>query len=257
MEYSDIRDRLTPEARELFIQMVEAHQASTGDRSFIRTWGLGGTNLMLTGGRGDWGHVDEGTLVDLVRYGLLHEEPFGDRRSLRVTGDSLHFYRWLMNEEGLPVEQPSLAAVRLIDGGAYSQRHPGSSQHLGEALDLLRSDRADDPTISGIGGHLRNAVFDLVSDLAGNDGGKQEKPLPRLSKLIEASKLSEREKRVMESLFELTTHVLSLDQRLTHVRDEKDKGAALRGWDEARRAVYATAFLCAELDMALSGAAQS
>ena len=56
---------------------------------------------------------------------------------------------------------------------------------------------------------------------------------------------------MLVSLVDLLATVLSLDQRVTHVRDEVDKGVPLRCWDEVRRAVFTTVFACAELDRAL------
>ncbi len=252
IEYETIRDRLSPEAKNLFFEMVEAHMAASGDRFFLFLRHFGGNSLFLAAEpRRDWENVDGGILEDLATYGLLSFSQPGRDPNYRVTLESIAFYRWLMAREGNPVEQPEQDVLRFVESETFARRHPGCSHHISEALDLLRSDRTDDQTISELGGHLRNAIFDLSSDLLENPDYDREKPEAPLRRLIEQSTATDREKKVLAILVDLMSAVLSLDQRLTHVRDESDQRRPLRSWDEVRRAVFTTVFACVELDRML------
>lgn len=253
LSYDYIRTRFTPEARQLFGEMVEAHLAATGDREFMFTASMGGSRLQLT--LSDWmkANPDEGALSDLESHRLLRLTNIGRHgtKFYRVPGDSIHFYNWLMEQEGTPVEQIEADALQLVEGDEFAKRHPGAAGHVGEALALLRSPQAvTEQVASEIGGHLRGAIFDFAEDVTGGAGDERERPIPTLKAAVKAADLEDRERKVLESLVDLLVTVLSLDQRVTHVRDEVDKGVPLRGWDEVRRAVFTTAFVCAELDRA-------
>lgn len=254
VSYETVRQRLSGEPLTFFKEMVEAHLAASGERRFFLSRTLGGTSLFLSSApRRDWDDVDGGVLDDLVGYGLLGFRQPSNAPIYTVTAEGTAFYRWLMEQEGAPIEQPEESAVRFVEGHDFSRRHPGCSEHLGEALNLLRADRTDEQTVSALGGHLRNAIFDLASDLVGGDTGyNREKPIAPLKRAVQESSVSERERAVLDALVELLVAVLALDQRTTHIRDESDKGVPLRGWDEVRRAVHTTTFVCAELDRALS-----
>ena len=254
IEYKEIRQRLTPEARALLLEMVEVHLAGSGDREFLHSTSFGGSDLQFFG-TPCWTKADPdaGALDDLEGYGLLRLVRIGQHstRTFRVPGEAIHFYNWLMEEEGSPVDQIEVESLRLVEGDAFAKHHPGAAIHLGEALKLLRSSQAvTDQVSSEIGSHLRGAVFDFAADLTNKDGDT-ERPLLELKNVVAASQVNERERRVLVSLLGLLETVLSLDQRVTHVRDEKDKGRPLRGWDEVRRAVFTTVFVCSELDQTL------
>lgn len=49
-------------------------------------------------------------------------------------------------------------------------------------------------------------------------------------------------------IVELARVVLRLDNRLNHVRDERDRAAPEVEWEEIRRAAFATTVACYELD---------
>ena len=254
LSYDYIRPRFTPEARQLFGEMVEAHLAATGDRQFMFTASMGGSLVQLTSS--DWMRADPdgGALSDLESYRLIRVSHIGrhGQKNYRIPGDSIHFYNWLMEQEGTPVEQIEADALRLVEGAEFAKRHPSAAGHVGEALSLLRSPQAiTEQVASEIGGHLRGAVFDFAEKVTGGTGAEREKPIPTLIEAVENADVEDRERKVLVSLVDLLATVLSLDQRVTHVRDEVDKGVPLRGWDEVRRAVFTTVFACAELDRAL------
>ena len=183
IEYKEIRQRLTPEARALLLEMVEVHLAGSGDREFFHFISFGGSDLQFIGTpRWTKADPDAGALDDLKGYRLLRLVRTGQHstRIFRVPGEAIRFYNWLMEEEGTPVDQIEVESLRLVEGDAFAKHHPGAAIHLGEALKLLRSSQAvTDQVSSEIGSHLRGAVFDFAADLTSKDGDT-ERPLPEL-----------------------------------------------------------------------------
>jgi hypothetical protein len=256
--YEDALARLTPEARTLFAEMVDAHLASagTGDRLFIRSDSMTGTGMIFTGGapaQRNWRNFDGGAIDDLLSYGLLHLD-YSSRGTpnYRVSGEGLAFYRWLMERQGEALAQVEDNVQRLVWGDEFAKAHGGAAHHLREAFDLLWTGRTDDQVVSEVGDHLRKALMDMTNDVVGVEtGGKQEQPIDRLDRwLADSSGMAGREAAVIRSLVELARAVLRLDHRLNHIRDEADKGEPPATWEEARRAAFTTAFVCHELDRA-------
>jgi hypothetical protein len=249
--YEELYRRLLPEAVDLFRQMVSAHLASSSDdRLFIESQGLGGpTRLIAPSPTEQITGFDRGALDDLSRYGLI-QRGMGSRggRNYRITGEGVHFHRWMMAREGEPISQVESHARRLLDSPTFAEHHPGAGHHLSEAFQLLWTGRTDTQAVSEIGDHLRKALFDVTDDLAGLDSGKTEQPVDRLKAYVEqAAHLAGRERTALASLVTFVQDVLRLDHRLAHVRDELDKDVPLRDWDELRRAAFLTVVVCFEL----------
>lgn len=257
ISYEVLEERLTPEARALLREMVQAHLTSTGDRMFIDASTMGGRALLFTGtgAQREFEGVDGGALDDLAAYGLLHMA-YNSRGTpnYRVSGEGLHFHKWLMAREGEAVSQTEGEVQRLLDGRAFAGAHPQAAHHLREAYALVWGGNDTDQVVSEIGDHLRKALMDVTTGIVGADApGKQEQPIERLTTwLVGRSDLSEREAAVLGQLVELAGAVLNLDHRLNHVRDEKDKGVQPPAWEETRRAAFTTAFACFELARAAS-----
>lgn len=252
ISYEDLKARLTDEATETFVEMVRIHnEAGKGDRFFIETNSFAGRSLLFVGpGSGDGlSDVDGGTLMDLVGYGLLHQD-FSDRGTpnYRVSGEGQQFYRWLMEQQGSPVAQTEEAVRQLLEGDRFATEHSSAAHHLSKAFDLLWSNRTDDTIVSEIGDHLRKALMDITKDVTSGVAGDHEKPIELLEALV-ASKtdLAERERNALLQLVEFARSVLRLDHRLNHVRDEKDKGREAVTWSELRRAAFTTALVCYEI----------
>lgn len=213
--YESLAERLTPEARELFRQMVDAHLAAgRGDRRFVDSGGVlifnGPPHLNLE-------DIDPGALADLVDHHLLRLTHTNcGTANYFVTGDGVHFHGWLMEREGAAVAQVDDQVRSTLDGEAFANAHPGAAHHLREAFELVWTGRHDEPTVSEIGDHLRKALMDATSDVVGPDPGKQEKPAKRLRDRLTtvSDDLGERESVVLERLVELAAAVLQLDQRL-------------------------------------------
>lgn len=202
MQYRELAERLTPEARILFIEMVELHLAATENRRFDLIEHFGGPTFRFAGS--DWVRemVDEGAISDLLEYGLLRGTRTGTGANYEVRGEAIGFYRFLMELSGQPVEQVEDAAVRHVDGRGFARRHPSAAEHVAEALKLQRSDSLTVPMITEIGSHLRAAVFDVAADLTGNEADR-ENPMPVLKSAIEAADLQDRERPVLTQLVEL------------------------------------------------------
>ena len=262
IQYSDLADRLTPEADQLFGEMAVAHiEAGRGDRLFIRSDSLAGTGLLFRAGNisRSWSNFDGGAIDDLVAYGLLHVAY--SRRgtpNYRLSGEGLRFYQWLMEQKGTPVSHVEEVVRSMVNGPEFARDHPSTTHHLSEAFALLWTDKTDNQVVAEMGEHLRGAIMDLVDDVA-DDEDPPEKPIDRLEDLLRSrvDKLGEREIAVLQALVKLVEVALQLDQRLTHVRDESAKDRPLRSWDEARRAVFSTAFACYEIYRALGKGARA
>lgn len=251
-KYVDIVARLTPEAEQLFVRMVEAHLAApTGRSREFYTWGLSRRDPRLRLIDGDAVPVDPSALRDLESYSLIRLVRVGRQsdRVYDVSGESLKFYRWLQTYRGEPIEAPAESARRLVEGDGFAAAHAGSAHHISEALALAWSDRTDDQTVSEIGTHLRSAVMDLVSDLVGDRLTDPEQPKKRVAEWL-PDKVGEREAEALVNLVEWT---VKLANRLAHVRDEIGKGRPLRGWDEVRRAAHLTSVVCFELSAVARG----
>lgn len=252
ISYEDLKDRLTDEATETFVEMVRIHNgAGKGDRFFIEANSFSGRRLLFVGpGNGDGlSDVDGGALKDLVGYGLLHLD-FSERGTpnYRVSGEGQQFHRWLMEQQGSPVAQTEEAVRQLLEGDRFAADHSSAAHHLRQAFDLLWSNGTDDTIVSEIGDHLRKALMDVTKDVTSGVDGDHEKPIELLEALV-ASKanLSERERAALVQLVEFARSVLRLDHRLNHVRDEKDKGREPVNWPELRRAAFTTALVCYEI----------
>lgn len=235
----------------MLIGMVEAHLAASGDRQFLYIETMGGSSLGL-GAEPGWSveGPDKGALDDLCTYGFLGRTSMRVGGKYRVTGEGIHFCKWLLEQEGTPIDQVEEDALRLVDGPGFARRHEGAATHIVEAFSLLRSaDVVTEQVTSEIGGHLRSAVFDFASRYTDGEG-RTENPAPTLKAKVQQADVEDRERKVLLDLVRLLEAVLSLDQRLTHVRDELDRGQSAPGWEEIRRAVFTTVFVCAELDRA-------
>ena len=250
--FEDLANRLAPEALDLFREMAAAHLESTGDRFFILSSTFGGTNLNFLGhgSKRQFSGVDEGSLVNLAGWGLLHID-YGERGTpnYRVAGEGQRFYRHLMRGKGSAIDQIEEETRRVISGSEYAEAHPRAAHHLREAFGLLWSGQTNDQIVSEVGDHLRKALMDATTDLVGPDAkGGQEKPIERLRHHLEGLDLPSREAEVVSRIVALAEAVLSLDHRLNHIRDEADKGKPDASWEEVRRAAFTTAFTCYELD---------
>lgn len=248
--YADLTSRLTPDALGLFREMVSAHLESSGDRLFIRADSMSGTHMIFAaeGSKRRLDRFDGGALVDLVRYGLLHQD-FSSRGTpnYRVSGEGLHFHKWLLEREGSPVAEVEAEVNRLLNSEEFVRRHPDGSRHLHEAFSLLWEGSTDKQTVSEIGDHLRKAIMDVTTVVVGDDQLKQEQPIERLEVWLNASQLGDRERAVATAIVDLARASLHLDHRLNHVRDEVDKKEPPVGWEEMRRAAFATAVACYEI----------
>jgi hypothetical protein len=247
----DLAQRLPPEAETLFCKMVDLHlRAGGGDRRFLATatWS---SSLLIFSARNikETFEGDPIALDDLADYGLLRRSVGSSGGSqYSVTADGLHFHRWLMEQRGQPVAQVERTATAFVSTDQFVQRHPQVAQQLREAFALVWADRTDDTAVAEAGGHLRSVLQDLTTDLVGSEAGDLESIGPRLRRWLANRALGDRERVVIERLVELVEAVASLDQRVTHVRDETGEGRPLRAWDELRRAAFLTAVVCFELD---------
>lgn len=256
--YELLRSRLDGEGLDLLRGMIDLHLAAgSGSRFFIFSQTFGGSSLHFVASEAQQtlDNVDKGALTNLVAYGLLHLE-YTSRATpnYRVSAEGVAFYRWLRQQDGQAIDQVQISILRLVDSQQFASSHPSASQLLNEVFQLLWSDRSDMSWVSEIGDHLRKALMDTVSDLVVKDDNTPERPVDRLRQgLQRLPHLHERERRMIEQLISLTQAVISLDNRLVHVRDEEHKGEPVPTHNEVRRAAFLTAITCVELSELFHG----
>lgn len=254
LSYEVVADRLTAEASALFRDMVAVHlEVGRGDRRFMFWEAMQGNGLVFVAEQGrkrEWSNIDPGALDDLRVYGLLSVKYSSGRSrtpNYRITGEGLAFHRWWMAKQGSALDQVDTDVRRVIEGEAFAAKHAGAAHHLRKAFALLWHDRLDDQAVSELGDHLRKALMDTVTDVAGDAPGKQEKPIERLREWISGRDVNERERAVLDALFELARATLRLDHRLNHIRDEADLDQPPASKAELRRAAFITALVCDQL----------
>lgn len=254
LDYEVIADRLTQEACTLFREMAAAHlEIGSGDRSFMLWEANQGNGLIFVSWSGrhqEWSNIDPGALEDLRAYGLLSVKYSRGRArtpNYRVTAEGLAFYRWWMTQQGTAIDQVETEVRRVIDGDAFAAEHPGAAHHLREAFEFIWQNRLDDQAVSELGDHLRKALMDMVTDVAVDVVGMQEKPVERLRVWISTRDVNEREQAVLAALLELAQATLRLDHRLNHIRDESDLNQPPASKAELRRAAFLTALVCEQL----------
>src|ERR1044072_4635532 len=126
--YEELARRLTPEGRAFFCEMIDAYMAAgSGDRLFIRSDTASSTGMIFTGSgaRRDWRNFDSGAIDDLATSRPL---PLGYNSrgtpNYRISGEGVHFHRWLMNQEGGAITQTEESVQRVLSGDAFAEKHP-------------------------------------------------------------------------------------------------------------------------------------
>jgi hypothetical protein len=80
-----------------------------------------------------------------------------------VPADAVTFYGWFLAQRGTPIGTVTEQVLELVDGEAFSERHPTAAKALSEAFDLVRQGADDVMQVSTVGHHLRSALADVVS----------------------------------------------------------------------------------------------
>lgn len=243
-QFDHVRSLLSPEPLQLFSELVEAIQNTTGERSIYRMDFGEASFLFLetAAGRKTW-NLDVEKLDSLLEYGLVTRME-GTR--FRVSGDGSAFYAWLQNEQGLPIAQLAQKSLDLVRSAEFASRHASCSHHLSEAFNLLWEGSTENPNVSEIGLHLRNALFDIANDV-NRDGKTSEDLVKRLNGWMSVAALQEREREALESLIVFAKTTLSHAQRLTHIRDDLKKGNPSPEFAEIRRCAFLTSLVCYEI----------
>lgn len=235
MTYDEVDARLSDEARELLMQMVDLHLSATNNRHFEYLATLDGSTRLLFARGGEVG-CDESTLRDLSSLGLIRQVA---HRRFDVPHQAVKFAQWLRSK-ATPVQTVEAEVLRRLSAFDNDQTNEPSTHHLREAGSLLWSDEATQPkAIAEIGIHLRSALQLAACRIV---GGNPERALDALSTYFQTD--SARHELALDAWL-LTTYRLT--QRLAHIRDEIAKGRAASSRDELRSAVFLTTVMCAEL----------
>lgn len=137
---------------------------------------------------------------------------------------------------------------RLLAGAEYSDAHPGASRFLADAFDLLWSGKTERDVAVRIGDLLSNALVQAIDNLLGPAPPGEDRPLLRLRDFLTMLGLPLREAKVAGAVVELARVALRHDHRLSTIHEEVQQGEPDIVWDELRRAAFATAYACYELD---------
>lgn len=137
---------------------------------------------------------------------------------------------------------------RTLADAAYAAAHPEAAQALDAAFVLLWSGKTDDEVLRPLGDYLRDALLYAIRDLIGDPPRGPDHPILRLREFLRTSRLPTREAKVMQEIVELVRVSLRLDYRISSVHEQTPHSEPPATWDEVRRAAFATAFACYELD---------
>ena len=246
--YGEIAEMITPEGEELFYSMIDAHLAAAGapHRYWLGHLMQDGYRLMFVGDETLWPQrpVDRSALEDLIGWGLIRRRPAGRDPHFDIPAQSIRFHRFLRSQRGQPVDTVERSARNFVEGAFFAQRHPLAAGHLTKAFELLWSDSLDHKTVSELGGHLRSALIEVVTALAG-PSKDPEAVNARLRDWLAAQESLE--DRSAAALVEYVNAVQHVNQRLTHIRDEEGKGRPTVQWSELRRACFMSSGCCYEL----------
>lgn len=251
MQFTDIASRITVEAEQLFNEMVETHLASEpGHRFFMAHVTNRGMHMQFVGQTSvpfEDQLIDEPALDDLRGYNLVRRKSTRQNTtSYNISGEAIRFHAWLRNHRGKPLESIEVAARRLVSGDAFASSHSTTAYHLEQAMGLLWSEgTADNKVAVELGMHLRSALIDVVGDLTGTTS-KPEDVAGNLTGWL-ARRPTDRESKAIASLVQLAIDTQSLNQRVTHIRDDMSKGESPLTWEEMRRATFLTVVCCNEL----------
>ena len=238
MTYVEVEQRLSQAARLLLLWMTDRHGSASTNRFFQFVATFAGSSVIWAHG-GEF-ETDEAALNELVDVGLLRRTSGGRDPKFEVRQDAVLFVHWVRSRGG------AVAAVeeetrRLVEDADFSDRYPTPSHHLAEALELLWSDQAStEPAVVEIGTHLRSALQAVVHDVAGGKPEQAHENIKRWATTV----MADREAALLVAMVE---HAHRCCQRLTHIRDESDRGRPLRSMDELRRIVFLTIVVCNEV----------
>jgi hypothetical protein len=138
---------------------------------------------------------------------------------------------------------------RTLEEGRFAAAHPTAARTLDAAFALLWSGKTDDADVTRLGDLLRDALLVTINDVIGDPPrAGADHPILRLREFLDSRDLVAREAQVLRAVVELARVALRADFRLSSLHDERAQGQPEPQWDELRRAAFATAFACYELD---------
>lgn len=245
---------LEREQEDLLIALVEAarKQSYHQRQKFLLLLSLTKTFIH---GLADYPDVYQGDVEILAQAGLLNGSYTSEHTfAFDVTPLGFRYYEHLIKSRGPATERIEESMFRYLDSTAFATRHPNAFAKWQQAQELLwSSNLAQQHT--AIGHHCREAMQFFATSLVDrfqppNVEADITKTVKRVESVLkrEGAKMSERQGKLLEAMFDYWRTLNDLVQRQEH--GAQKAGDALT-WEDSRRLVFQTAIVMYELDRAL------
>lgn len=192
----------------------------------------------------------------LSKEGFVHVLKYNKYGIVRfdVHPRGLHYYKYLKEKSGEPVEKIEETVHRFIDTSDFQKKYPKAYEKWAEAENLLW-DTESPNQLTTIGHLCREAIQEFMDTLylQVNPPGEsipKDKTLNRLREIIEANsqQLGKKERAFLQSLHEYWKAINGLIQKQEH--GSKKENAQLV-WKDGRRVVFQTLMLMYEVSQSL------
>lgn len=198
--------------------------------------------------------VAAGDVRSLAEAGLLRRS-LGSRGSenYEVTNQGRAYHTWMKERDGEPLERVEAEVRHLLDGANFQARHQAAYTQWSEAEAALW-DAKTIAQFTSIGHACREAVQLFITDLVELHRPATVEPDPqrtvnRLRAVLEGADLPDAVSAYANVLLAHFRAVNGLVQRQVH--GGQKEGDPLT-WEDARRVVFATAFVMFELNRVLA-----
>jgi hypothetical protein len=238
----------------LLIALVEAWRNLPREerRKFVFWQAMGGSGII---GLDDFPDPYKGDIEILGRADLLNVGySSGGSLSFDITPLGFKYYEYLNRESGGPVQVVEERVVGFLESEYFRNRHPDAYAKWAQAMELLWSSDSQ-KELTAIGHHCREAMQYFATSLVDHHSPEGvtpeiDKTVKRVSAVLEqrSEALGEATKRVLKAFLAYWAALNGVVQRQEH--GAQKEGQPLM-WEDARRAVFHTAFAMFEIDTAL------
>lgn len=247
--------RLEPEQDQLLATIVEmVRSVPRAERGSFLLLEMNGGDFLLMSGAATQPMVLASDVRMLARYGLLDSAPGGSKYSTPydVTPEGFEYYERMKAAVAGPTEGIEDAVTRYLETPDFALRHRDSFAKWTQAADeLWGTDSERD--LTSVGHHVREAMQMFVSEsvelykVTGADADPT-KTLNRMQAVIDQAKASpevgEAEAAFLDAMSQYWRALNGIAQRQEHGGSKSDP----LDWEDARRLVFAAAFVMFELD---------
>jgi hypothetical protein len=253
--YSPVVASLDAEQEALLALIVEMYRSVPRDQrdGFLILDADQATSILMPGAP-DQPSVVAADVRALVEAGYLRLVAVNDRysRQYDVTQSGFEHYESAKRRSGEPTQALENAVTSYLDSTSFAGRHAASYAKWRQAADELWSTDSE-RELTSVGHHVREAMqifaTECVDEYGASDAPPQfEQHINRIWAVIDLArpKMGDAETAFLEALARYWEAANKLAQRQEHGMTR----AASLTWEDARRLIFATAFVMYELDRA-------